>query len=111
MKWFQQLNLIEGQDVPTTPYSIPEYGGIKYSCTLLANVLDYPATSFYYVDKNFDKPYVDFELLDPNDKMVQGQYNPELAHGAPVSFQIIGRRFEEEKVLMMTDVVSRALRG
>ncbi|KAJ5636995.1 acetamidase [Penicillium lividum] len=116
MKWFKKLNSIEGLDgilIPTTPYSIPEYGGIKYSYTLLANVLDYPATSFpssYHVDKNIDKPYVDFEPLGPIDKMVQGQYDPELAHGAPVSFQSLGRRLEEKKVLM-TDVVSRALRG
>jgi amidase len=35
--------------------------------------------------------------------------NEEAVHDMPVNLQLVGRRLEEEKVLMMTEVVLEAL--
>ncbi|KAJ6013358.1 acetamidase [Penicillium herquei] len=116
MKWLQKWNSFEGLDgvlIPTSPYGIPEHGKFKYAnYTMLWNSIDYPASSFpsgYYVDKDLDKPYTDYTPLGNFDKTVHEEYNPAVCHGAPVSLQIVGRRLEEEKVLMMTKVVHEAL--
>ncbi|KAJ5623265.1 hypothetical protein N7490_011870 [Penicillium lividum] len=117
MKWFQKWKSIEGLDgilIPTSPYSICKYDGFKSNYTIIANVLDYAASSFptgYYADKNIDKPYTDYTPISEADKSLQEEYDPEFCHGAPVSFQIYGQRLEEEKVLMMTEVVSRCISG
>jgi len=35
--------------------------------------------------------------------------DPELYHGAHVSVQVVGRRFQEEKVLALTEILGDAL--
>lgn len=35
--------------------------------------------------------------------------NPSVIHGMPVSLQLVGRRLEEEKVIMMGEVILEAL--
>lgn len=37
--------------------------------------------------------------------------NPSAVHGQPVSLQLVGRRLDEEKVVMMGEVILDALKG
>ncbi|GAD97024.1 acetamidase [Paecilomyces variotii No. 5] len=98
---------------PTTPYSTVEHGKFTYvGYTGVFNILDYPAVSFptgVKVDKTLDTPYSEHRALSDIDSRVQNGYNAEAVDGMPVSLQLVGRRLEEEKVLMMTDVVLQAL--
>jgi hypothetical protein len=61
--------------VPTSLYSVPEYGKFNYaSYSLIFNVLGYPATSFpsgYHADKELDKPYNNYTPLGEEDKTAQ----------------------------------------
>jgi Asp-tRNA(Asn)/Glu-tRNA(Gln) amidotransferase A subunit family amidase len=41
------------------------------------------------------------------DKWNHGLYDPQLMDGLPVGLQIIGRRFEEEKVLGVANVLEK----
>ncbi|KAL1850107.1 hypothetical protein Plec18170_007205 [Paecilomyces lecythidis] len=98
---------------PTTPYSSVEHGKFAYvGYTGVFNILDYPAVSFptgVKVDKTLDTSYTEHKALSDTDAKVQNGYNAEAVDGMPVSLQLVGRRLEEEKVLMMTNVVLQAL--
>jgi Asp-tRNA(Asn)/Glu-tRNA(Gln) amidotransferase A subunit family amidase len=43
------------------------------------------------------------------DKWNHGLYDPQLMDGLPIGLQIIGRRFEEEKVLGVAKVLERVV--
>ncbi|CAH0022490.1 unnamed protein product [Clonostachys rhizophaga] len=96
---------------PTTPYSTVENGKFAYlGYTSVWNVLDYPAVSFpcgVNADKAIDTVYAAKEPLSQIDAQV---HNADGVHGMPVSLQLVGRRLEDEKTLMMTEVVLKALR-
>ena len=50
-----------------------------------------------------------FKQLSEIDGLIQSDYDAEFYDGAPVSLQCVGRRLEEEKVLEMVEVISKAL--
>lgn len=50
-----------------------------------------------------------FKHLSDIDGRIQADYDPEFYHGAPVSLQVVGKRLEEEKVLEMVEIISKAL--
>ncbi|OOQ84519.1 acetamidase [Penicillium brasilianum] len=117
MEWFAKWDSfkeIDGILLPTSPYSIPEHGNFTHVVyTLMFNLLDWPATSFpsgYYTNAEIDGPYVNHAPLSETDKKIQRDYNPILSDKAPISFQIVGRKMQEEKTLMMTDIVYRTLK-
>ncbi|KAJ9365554.1 acetamidase [Paecilomyces variotii] len=114
--YLERWNACEGLDAilgPTTPYSSVEHGKFAYvGYTGVFNILDYPAVSFpsgVKVDKALDTPYAAHQALSDIDATVQNIYNAEAVDGMPVNLQLVGRRLEEEKVLMMTAVVLQAL--
>ncbi|TVY56326.1 Acetamidase [Lachnellula cervina] len=77
----------------------------------IVNILDYstsvlPVTK---VDKNIDVVDVGYVPLNAQDEKVHLAYDPEIFDGAHVSVQIIGRRFQEEKVLALTEILGDAL--
>ena len=105
-----------------------DYGGY----TGVYNLLDYSAVSFpcgINVDSKVDVPYNEHRPLSETDAQVQSACefsrpsNPTTeiitndlstddarkVDGLPVSLQLVARRLEEEKLLMMTDVVLQSL--
>ncbi|TVY34670.1 Acetamidase [Lachnellula occidentalis] len=77
----------------------------------IVNLLDY-STSVLPVtkaDKRIDVVDVGYTPLNSQDQKVHLAYDPEIYDGAHVAVQIIGRRFQEEKVLALTEILGDAL--
>ncbi|RAQ71477.1 acetamidase [Aspergillus flavus] len=104
---------IDGILCPTTPYSSVEHGKFAYvGYTGVFNILDYSAVSFpcgVKASKALDASYHGHKALSDVDARIQHDYNASAVDGMPVSLQLIARRLEEEKVLMMTGVVLQAV--
>ncbi|RDI79023.1 ATP-dependent DNA helicase II subunit 1 [Venturia inaequalis] len=113
--YLDRWNRCEGLDAilcPTTPYASVEHENFKYvGYTAVFNVIDYSAVSFpsgIKADKEQDKAST-MQPLSDICATIQDLYNAEGVHDMPVSLQLVARRLEEEKVLMMTEVVLEAL--
>ena len=68
-----------------------------------------------YVDKKSDSLPPNFQdtplyaSLNDGEREVFSLYDAETMHGLPLAVQIVGKRFEEEKVLEGMQIVRRAL--
>jgi len=60
-------------------------------------------------DKNVDVVDKGYKPLNETDEKVWEAYDPELYDGAHVAVQIVARRFQEEKVLALTEYLGDAL--
>ncbi|KAL2367015.1 hypothetical protein RJZ56_000102 [Blastomyces dermatitidis] len=116
--YMERWNACEGLDgllTPTTPFATVEHGLFKHvGYTGVYNILDYSCLSFpcgVQADAAVDGPDVNETELSKVDGIVQREYNPSAVHGQPVSLQLVGRKFEEEKVVMMGEVILEALKG
>lgn len=116
---------------PTTPYTCIEHGKFAHAgYTIVFNLLDYSAVSFpcgVRAEKEIDTAYNGHDALGDLDAQIQRDCehessesnvslrilrtadNADAVDGMPVSLQLVARRLEEEKVLMMTDVVLQSL--
>jgi amidase len=97
---------------PVGPSVAPKHGTAKYwGYTSQWNLLDYPAAVFPVckVDKNKDFAQGDFESMNGKDEENWGLYDPEEVHGVPISLQLVGRRFEDEKVLRILEEITREI--
>ncbi|EEP83009.1 conserved hypothetical protein [Uncinocarpus reesii 1704] len=98
---------------PTCPFAAVEHTKFKHvAYTGVYNILDYSCISFpcnVSVDAKIDLSVAGEAPLSVVDEQVQNEYNPSAIHGMPVSLQLVGRRLEEEKVIMMGEVVLQAL--
>jgi len=75
------------------------------------NILDYtsvviPVTK---VDAAIDKPEADYTPLGDIDKVIHDEYDPNISRGTPVGFQVVGRRFQEEKMIAIAELFEKAL--
>ncbi|WVQ81627.1 hypothetical protein IAT38_003751 [Cryptococcus sp. DSM 104549] len=109
---FQSL----GVDVilcPPAPGPAPQHETSKYwSYTGMFNLVDYPAGIFptgLFVDPKLDGKE-EREFLGEEDALVWKDYDAEIAEGAPVSLQVAGSRWEDEKVMAAMDVISSIVR-
>jgi Asp-tRNA(Asn)/Glu-tRNA(Gln) amidotransferase A subunit family amidase len=87
---------------PAGPGVAPKHDTSKYWCyTSQWNLLDYPGVVFPVckVDETIDVPEKGFQPMSPQDKENHQLYNASEVHGVPVSLQLVGRRFDDEKVL------------
>ncbi|KAF2474037.1 amidase, partial [Lindgomyces ingoldianus] len=87
---------------PVGPSVAPKHNTAKYwPYTSQWNILDYPAAVFPVckVDKDVDVAPGHFKAMSGLDKENWKLYDAEMFHGLPVSLQLVGRRFEDEKVL------------
>jgi amidase len=89
--------------VPTMPHTALPHRGCRWvGYTKLFNVLDYTALSFPVgkASKDLDdQPSLDYAPRNAQDAWNWERYDPEAMDGHHVGLQIVGRRFEEEKVL------------
>ncbi|KAH7074521.1 amidase signature domain-containing protein [Paraphoma chrysanthemicola] len=87
---------------PVGPSVAPKHNTAKYwSYTSQWNLLDYPGVVFPVckVDKEVDKWDHDGKALSGLDEDNRKLWDPEEFHGAPVGLQLVGRRFDDERVL------------
>jgi amidase len=87
---------------PVGPGAAPKHNTAKYwSYTSQWNLLDYPSVVFPVskVHKDLDKLGDDGKALSGKDEDNRRLWDPEEFHGAPVGLQLVGRRFEDEKIL------------
>jgi len=115
--YLERWRAVPGLDAilcPTTPYASTLHGTFRYvGYTGIFNILDYAAASFpcgVKADQKLDKLDESLEPLSGLCSSVRSSYNAQAVHGHPVSLQLAGRRFEEEKVLHMLDVLLADLR-
>ncbi|MCJ1378120.1 hypothetical protein MMC17_001216 [Xylographa soralifera] len=85
---------------PVGPGAAPLLDTAKYwGYTSQWNLLDYPAIVFPVskVDSKVDLADKDYKPMNPNDEFNHQLYDPEKFQGAPISLQLVGRRYEDEK--------------
>ena len=87
---------------PVGPGVAPKHNTAKYwSYTSQWNLLDYPGLVFPVcrVDKGQDNWSGKEQPLGELDEDNRKLWDPEEFHGAPVGLQLVGRRFEDEKIV------------
>ncbi|KAJ4137149.1 Acetamidase [Fusarium equiseti] len=89
--------------VPTMPHTAVPHGSCRWTgYTKVFNFLDYTALTFPAgkADEELDKKYnVKHEPRNEIDAWTWGLYDAQAMNGRDVGLQLVGRRFEEEKVL------------
>lgn len=97
---------------PLAPYPAARPKGYRwYAYTVWVNGLDYtsvvvPVTN---ADKNIDKYEPGYTPVSDHDKTAFEDYDAEIYDGAHVSIQLVGRRFQEEKMLALAEYVGQLL--
>lgn len=91
---------------PVGPGPAPKLGTSKYwSYTSVWNLLDYPGAVFpvTHVQKEDVKP--EYEPQNESEKEIWDTYSPEEWLGLPICLQVVGRRYQEEKLLADLEVI------
>ncbi|KAL9120013.1 MAG: hypothetical protein Q9187_003430 [Circinaria calcarea] len=86
---------------PVGPGVAPLLNTAKYwGYTSQWNLLDYPALVFPVskVDPKIDVADEEYKPMNPKDDFNHQLYVPESFRGAPISLQLVGRRYEDEKI-------------
>ncbi|KAL1845773.1 hypothetical protein Plec18170_009577 [Paecilomyces lecythidis] len=99
---------VDGVFCPPAPHAavIPhKYAPVGYTSFL--NTLDYSTVviPITRADKTIDVPYTGNDFYSETDKKIQAEYDAEIYDGAPVSVQLFGRRFQEEKMLTLAEYI------
>lgn len=103
---------VDGLIGPVTPYNGVPHAQFKYSgYTRAYNGLDLPCgvVPVARADKSIDLKDETYTPKNELDKAIYESYDPEVVHGGAIAVQVIGRRFQEEKVLKMMRVVAKAV--
>ncbi|VDB98619.1 unnamed protein product [Peniophora sp. CBMAI 1063] len=80
--------------------------------TSLYNMLDLPAMVIPLdarVDPALDPVDKDFQPANARDAEIQASYSPEVYENAPIAVQLVGRRYREEEVIGLTELIVDAL--
>jgi Asp-tRNA(Asn)/Glu-tRNA(Gln) amidotransferase A subunit family amidase len=96
---------------PVGPGVATKHNTANYWCySSQWNLLDYPAVSFpvMHVDKNVDVKQ-EHEPMSGLDRENWELYDPEAFHDLPISLQLVGRRFEDEKILAVLEHITELL--
>jgi amidase len=113
---------------PVNPAVAPRHGDyakVRYfAYTAAVNLLDYTACTIPvgFVDPALDRADDMAKMEDANgnavppptcekDETIRRKYDPEVYKGLPVALQVVGRRFEEEKVVGIVKMVVGLLKG
>ncbi|KAM3453100.1 hypothetical protein MY3296_004027 [Beauveria thailandica] len=78
------------------------------SYTSIYNSVDFPAINLplnMTVDRNLDSKYGNFKPFSPEDQRLEALYDPESFHGLPLSVQLAARKFEDEKLLAIAELI------
>ncbi|KAK8069003.1 hypothetical protein PG994_005619 [Apiospora phragmitis] len=91
---------------PCAPFPAARPGRFDYiGYSSFVNGLDLPSVvvPVTTVEKGVDVVDASYQPVSELDKKIQSDYDPEIYDGAPVSLQIIGRRYQEEKLLAIAE--------
>jgi amidase len=87
---------------PVGPGAAPKHNTARYwNYTSQWNLLDYPAVVFPVckVDRDIDRLNEGDKPFSGHDEYNRKSWDADEFHGAPVGLQLVGRRFEDEKIL------------
>lgn len=82
--------------------------------TTIYNSVDWPAITLplnMVADKDIDAKYENFQPYSPEDARLEALYDPEAFHGLPLSVQLACRKFEDEKLLAIAELIHPIIRG
>lgn len=94
---------------PVGPGVAPKHNTARYwNYTSQWNLLDYPGLVFPVckVDKEVDQRSHDGQTLGELDQENKDLWDPEEFHGLPVGLQLVGRRFEDEKIVAILEHIT-----
>ncbi|KAJ9297812.1 hypothetical protein DTO271G3_4033 [Paecilomyces variotii] len=97
---------------PITPTAAVRHNQFRYYGYASAiNLLDFTSVvvPVTFADKSVDVKKENYKPLNELDGVVQGEYDPEAYHGAPVAVQIIGRRLSEERTMAIAEEIGKLL--
>jgi amidase len=103
---------VDGVICPLAPYAAARPEKYQYyGLSSFVNGLDYtsvvvPVTE---VDKRVDKLVDGYKPMNDQDKTAYEDYDPEIYDGAHVSVQLMGRRFQEEKMMVLAEYLGDQL--
>lgn len=98
--------------LPAAPFPGNPHNKFRYvGYTTPYNLLDYTVGTFPVTraDKAVDIKEARSTFFNETDEKVWQDYDPAESHGGAVALQLVGRRFEEEKVIEMLGAVTKAL--
>ncbi|KAH6653246.1 amidase signature domain-containing protein [Truncatella angustata] len=99
---------------PVAPFAAAREGRYDYyGYTWYVNGLDLPSivVPITTADRRVDVPDTSYKPVSDLDKKIQNDYDPEIYHGTPVALQLVGRRFQEEKLLAIAEWLEQQLKG
>ncbi|KAI0106415.1 amidase signature domain-containing protein [Nemania sp. FL0031] len=105
--------IVDAVIMPVAPHAAVIPGKYYHTAyTEIINLLNYsvaviPVTK---ADKQIDRIDSSYQPSSYLDQMNWEAYDPEIYDGGPVGLQIVGRKFEEEKVLSIAKIVASAAR-
>ncbi|KAI2148884.1 hypothetical protein LOZ07_006775 [Ophidiomyces ophidiicola] len=105
---------VDGVIWPVAPYAAARRDGCYYvGYTSIVNVLDYSAMAIPVTtaDAALDARGDGFAPYTDAHGVVHDLYDPQLYDGTPVGLQLVGRRFHEEKLIVLAEYISEVLRG
>ncbi|KAG5300065.1 amidase [Histoplasma capsulatum G186AR] len=104
---------VDGFFCPVAPFPAAQRGKAYYAgYTVFVNLLDYgsiviPVT---IADKTVDTVDAGYGPLNDMDKVIHDKYDAEIYDGAYVGLQLVGRRFQEERLIALAEYVGHAVR-
>ncbi|KAK4946115.1 hypothetical protein LTR66_010635 [Elasticomyces elasticus] len=94
---------------PVGPGAAPPLDNARYwGYTAQWNVLDYPALVFptgLHVEPELDKREDEYQARNADDQFNYNRYEPERYRDTPISLQLVGRRYEDEKVMEAFELI------
>jgi amidase len=120
MEYLEELRKMEksmGKELdaiiaPITPTAAVLHNNFRYyGYASVVNLLDFTSVvvPVTFADKDADKKLEGYSGSNEQDATLQGEYDPNADHGAPVGIQVIGRRLSEERTLAIAEEIGRLL--
>ncbi|KXX77504.1 Acetamidase [Madurella mycetomatis] len=104
--------IVDAVIMPVAPHAAVIPGKYYHTAyTEVINLMNYSAAVIPVTkaDKRIDLFDSSYQPLNEVDKLNWEAYDPEIYHGAPVGVQLVARKFEEEKILAIANIVASAL--
>ncbi|EEH47555.1 uncharacterized protein PADG_03639 [Paracoccidioides brasiliensis Pb18] len=104
----------DGFFCPVAPFPAARRGKTNYvTYTTFVNILDYSSITIpiTLADKAVDILELDYKPLNERDKKIHDEYDAEIFDGANVSLQLVGRRFQEERLISLAEYVGGVVKS